>query len=378
MTEDRVYTLADISKEITKLIPNKKYIIESEVSSVSNRRGITYFDFKENKNSLAGIIFNNDKKFNNGDKIKCSGKLSFYAPFGKISFNVDNIIDNSGVGNHLQEFIDLKEKLKNKKYFEKKRKKIINGLIEDVIIITSEKGAAIHDIYRNLSNHDSNVKITLKDAPVQGIRCHLEISNIIDSFNENNNKIIIITRGGGDYQDLNGFNQEILVDSIYHSKNIIISAIGHETDTVLSDLVSDYTLPTPSLVAQFIIDHNNDIINEWDNTINNLQHSIIDKINENVSLLKDFDNNILIEENNFSEWINLIENTIVEQLYNRQVELNEYYNYLDSTGEIKLFDKNKNAIVNLQNFITIFSDNQFYIQIKNNRYKISNFDYETK
>lgn len=371
-------SLIQLNKQIKDSIPKKKYILESEISGVSNRRGNTYFTFKEKDDKLFATIWKNNNKetIEDGDKIKCSGYVKYSPSYG-LSFNVDQIISKSGLGDIYKDFLILKDKLAKEGLFSNKKKKI-NGLIKKVLIITSKEGAAIQDIYRNLLNHNSNIKVDVIDAPVQGINCPREISNSITKFNKYNNMIIILTRGGGDYQDLNGFNQEIIVRSIYSSNNIIISAIGHETDTVLSDLVSDYTLPTPSLVAQFLIDYNNEIIDNWENKVFELEENIVKNIRDQFDYLKDIENILLQEENKLDNWINNIEFDIINDIYNQEKILNEFLMYMDSLGEITLYNKNKIQFNNLEDIAQLFSDKSFYIKIKNKMFQISNFEVKDK
>lgn len=366
-------SLNQLNKDIVSVLPKKKYIVESEVTGVTNRRGHTYFDFKEKNDKISGIIFKNQEVIEDGDKVKCSGRLSYYAPYGKISFNVDKIISKSGLGDIYKDFLILKDKLSKEGVFDKEHKKYINGLIEKVIIITSKEGAAIQDIYRNLSNHNCNIKVDVKDAPVQGVNCSKEISQIINYLNKYKNMIIIITRGGGDYQDLNGFNQEEIVKSIFQNNNIIISAIGHETDTVLTDLVADYSLPTPSLVAQFLIDYNNDLIYSWEKQINNLEDDINLYIRKKYDILRDMEYILNQEESKLDLWINKIENDIRDQIYQKEILLNQYFNYLDSVGEIKLLNYKEQEFNNLEDIGQLFTDNIFFIQIKDRLFKISDF-----
>ena len=116
-------SLSQLNKEIIKNLPDKKYILESEISGVSNRRGHTYFDFKEKNNKLPGLIFRNQETIEDGDKIKCSGKLSYYAPYGKLSFQVNEILSKSGLGDIYKDFLILKEKLTKEGLFKKIHKK---------------------------------------------------------------------------------------------------------------------------------------------------------------------------------------------------------------------------------------------------------------
>ena len=190
--------------------------------------------------------------------------------------------------------------------------------------------------------------------------------------------LIILTRGGGDYQDLNGFNQEVIVRSIFNNNNIIISAIGHETDTVLSDLVSDYSLPTPSLVAQFMIDYNNDIIKNWTDMILDLENIVNKEIQNNFDKLRDYEKTILEEENKIDLWINKLENDIKEEIYQQEKMLDEFITYLENLGEIKILNKKEEEFTQLEDIGQLFRDKIFYLKIKDRLFKITDFNVKEK
>ena len=303
-------SLKTLSNIITKTLPKQKFILDSEVTSVSNRRGHTYLDFKEDNIKIGGLIFNNQNKINDGDKIKCSGRLSYYAPYGKLSFRVESLISKSGMGDLYNDFIKLKKEMEKKGYFKKDHKKQINNLIKKVIILTSSEGAAIQDIYCNLKNNNSNINVKVKDVPVQGVKCPDEVSRMIKKL-DNKKTILIITRGGGDYQDLNGFNHPKIVKNIFNFSGIVISAIGHETDTVLSDYVADYSFATPSLVSQFLIDHNNSLLKKYKFQIDSLEDNIKEHLNDNERLYIMYSNQLLEEKYKLEKWLLKLENNSV-------------------------------------------------------------------
>ena len=372
-------SLIQLNKEIKDCIPTKKYIIEAEISGVSNRRGHTYFTLKEKEDKIFGTIWksNNHTVIDNGDKIKCSGYVRYDPKYG-LSFNVTDVISKTGLGDIHKDFLILKDKLTREGLFNKEHKKQITGLIKKVIIITSKEGAAIQDIYRNLNTHNSSIEVNVIDAPVQGINCPSQVSQHITKLNKYQNMIIIVTRGGGDYQDLNGFNHEDIVRSIYNSRNIVISAIGHETDTVLSDLVSDYSRATPSLVAQFLIDHNNHIISNWEDQIEELENNLLQIIRKDYDYLRDVEQELLEEENKLDMWISRLEMDIMDKIYSQEKLLDEYLVYLDNIGEIKLLNKKEEQFNNLEDIGQLFSDNCFFLKIKDRVFKISDFTVKEK
>lgn len=375
-------TIKQLNQKISDLLPKKNYQIKGEVSQINFKGKHCYLTLKDENDKIHARIFYyknmliEDFKIDDlkeGDIIKCSGRFNFY--FGSISIIINQIISKEGLGEIFKRFLQLKENLNKKGYFNQKYKKQILGLIDKVTIITSKNGAAIQDFLRNLNNHDCKIETKIIDVPVQGVKSVEKISDVINKINnESKNEIIIITRGGGDYQDLDGFNQMEIIESIFNNRNnIFISAIGHETDEVLMDLVADYSLPTPSLASQFIIDHNNKLLENWYNKIRNLEENIENNILKNLEILNSLEIDLINQENNFERWITKMEMEIYEQINLEEKELDNFYNYLSSTGEIVLKNKLDKKIDKLEDIGFLFQDKTFYLKIRDRTFKITNY-----
>ena len=130
-------------------------------------------------------------------------------------------------------------------------------------IVTSKTGSVIQDIINVIQRRYPNLKLVIADTRVQGDEAAKSITESISSLNKLDVDVIVLARGGGSIEDLWPFNEEKVAREIFKSKIPIISAIGHETDFTISDLVADLRAPTPSAAAEIIspdIDYLNELI----------------------------------------------------------------------------------------------------------------------
>jgi exodeoxyribonuclease VII large subunit len=202
------------------------------------------------------------------------------------------------MGDLFKKYIDFKDIYEKKGYFDKQFKKIEPKNINSIAIITSTDGAAIRDVLYVLMNNGFRGKIYLKDCVVQGVNAGKSISNAIDLINNSKIQVdmILVTRGGGSFEDLFQFSSSEVIESLHNSSIYTISAVGHETDNMLSDFVADYRAPTPSIGAQYISNIYNskyDEIYDKSNIIKNKLNMMInkkkDKLQNIISRLKSFD-----------------------------------------------------------------------------------------
>jgi exodeoxyribonuclease VII large subunit len=199
--------VTEFCNKIKLSLPNIKYNVIGEVNQPKISHGHLYFNIKDEKSNIKCIIWKNklDKtkyEINDGDKVSIEIKLDFYSFTGSLNFIVENITKNEGIGELQQKYNEIKQNFEMKGYFNENNKLKLPSIIKNIIIITSETGAAIKDFLFNLENNSSKINYTIIDVPVQGYDCHKIISNKLqDIYNNNDIKIdaIIITRGGGSF-----------------------------------------------------------------------------------------------------------------------------------------------------------------------------------
>ena len=191
-------------------------------------------------------------------------RLDYYSMGGNINLIVDNITTNDEKGELYIKYEKIKEDFINKGYFNQSNKNIVlPPIIKNILIITSANGAALQDFLYNMGNNNMNVNYEVIDVVVQGLSCPKNICIELEKLDKIYD-LVIITRGGGSFEDLFGFSQPELIETVNQLRfkiPPILSAIGHMVDNPLLDLVADFSAPTPSLAAQFIVDHNKKYIN---------------------------------------------------------------------------------------------------------------------
>lgn len=190
---------------------------------------------------------------------------------GNYTFIVDQV-EISGRGKYYEQFKKLYEKLEKKDYFSLKYKKKLKRFPEKIGVITSYTGAAIQDILSVFNRRYPVVEVYVYDTQVQGQEIESGIVKAIKFLDNMNLDVIIITRGGGDSDNLAAFNSEIIADACFNCTIPIISAIGHEIDFVIIDYVADFRAPTPSVAAEIAVPNINDIFQLLDENLykNNL------------------------------------------------------------------------------------------------------------
>ena len=259
------YTVSELSTSIKRIIEdNFDYIkLKAEVGRVSQpKSGHIYLDLKDDTSVISGIIWKgNVNKLKilpeEGLEVVCTGKVTTYAGQSKYQIIIENI-EPYGIGALMALLEKRKEKLLKENLFDDNFKKEIPFLPKRIGVITSPTGAVIRDILHRIEDRFP-VNVTLWPVKVQGDSSPEEIIDAISGFqlldqsNLEKPDVIIIARGGGSVEDLWGFNDENLVRKVFDSKIPIISAIGHETDNTLIDLVADLRAPTPTAAAEMAV-----------------------------------------------------------------------------------------------------------------------------
>lgn len=193
-------------------------------------------------------------QLDDGMEVTLTGSVNVFKKNGTYSIYVKNV-EVSGAGNLAIAFEKMKEKLSKEGLFDQAHKKPIPKFPDKIGVITSNTGAAVRDILKILKSRNNLVDIVVFPVLVQGEAAAADIAGMIDYVNEHFGDIdtLIVGRGGGSADDLWAFNEEIVARSIYASQIPIISAVGHEIDFTISDLVADLRAETPTAAAQLAV-----------------------------------------------------------------------------------------------------------------------------
>ena len=189
----------------------------------------------------------------NGQKVRVRGDVTVYEKGGNYQLSAKEILP-VGIGPLELAFRQLYEKLSGEGLFDEERKQPIPQYPGRIGIVTSPTGAAIRDIINIARRRNDSVELVIYPAQVQGDGAEKTIAAGIEYFNTRDDiDLIIVGRGGGSLEDLWPFNTEITVRAIAASRIPVVSAVGHEIDTTLSDLAADLRAPTPSAAAELVV-----------------------------------------------------------------------------------------------------------------------------
>ncbi|MCI6771290.1 MAG: exodeoxyribonuclease VII large subunit [Oscillospiraceae bacterium] len=259
----------------------KNIYISGEISNFTNhyRSGHFYFTLKDENCSIKAVMFRSAAsrvrfEIENGMRVIIRGSVSVYERDGVYQLYVDDIAPD-GEGALNLAFEQLKKKLSQVGMFDESHKKPIPKFPEHVGVITSETGAALHDIISVLTRRYPLAQIVFEPVQVQGDAAAGQISQAIKKLDDEKScDVIIIGRGGGSIEDLWAFNEEIVANAVYYCNTPIISAVGHETDYTISDFVADLRAPTPSAAAELAVPDYREVLYSLDKTLDVLNDSI--------------------------------------------------------------------------------------------------------
>jgi len=385
---NNIISVQDLTKIIKKCFKDNldyNYKVQGEVFSVTDK-GHIWFTLKDmNENCVINsVIWRGTKEKYNyqlevGDIIIADGKFNFYAPQNRYNLCCFRIQKKETLENLLKKKI---KKFQDLGYFNKNN--IIDKKnIKKVALITSLEGEAINDFKKTISKRLFFGDIYLSNVNVQGINCVSSIIQSIDKY-ENNVDIILITRGGGSFLDLNEFNNDELIERIYKCSTPVYCAIGHENDYTICDSVCDLKTSTPTSLAleismeKNILDHKiklhldyenkkyDKIISEKNNELEQLNNRIYEYILKNKPNGFYFNQNYITKLEDFQKICNekfkiklldceiefKLENYTVLEKYNKKYTYDKYINLFQNRKKIKIkCDKN------IDEYIKKFNDN---------------------
>lgn len=282
------FAVSEVNQYLKQLLESQSELhhipILGEISNFKRyASGHCYFTLKDEKSALKCVMFKSSAAHlsfepQNGEKVVALGSISVYERDGAYQLYV-TAMRRQGVGDLMQAYEALKEKLTKEGLFDESRKKPLPRLPRAIGIITSPSGAAVHDIITVSRRRNKGVKLILYPVKVQGEEAAGEIVRAIDFFHRHHlADLLIVGRGGGSIEDLWAFNEEPVVRAIAASEIPIISAVGHETDFTLSDFAADARAATPSQAAEIaVIDvaaYRNGIAFYWDKAAKLLEKEI--------------------------------------------------------------------------------------------------------
>lgn len=232
--------------------------VKGEVSNCKyHTSGHIYFSLKDESGTIACVMFASARsglsfRMQEGQNVIVLGSVSVYERDGKYQLYAKEIILD-GAGALYERFEALKKELEEMGMFAAEYKQSIPRYVKSVGIVTAPTGAAVRDIINISKRRNPYVQLILYPALVQGEGAAASIVRGIRMMEQQNVDVIIVGRGGGSMEDLWAFNEEAVARAIFECTIPIISAVGHETDTLISDYVADLRAPTPSAAAELAV-----------------------------------------------------------------------------------------------------------------------------
>ncbi len=274
-TERRPLTVSELNTEIRGLLEREfaSVWVEGEiVNFTAAASGHWYFNLNDGTSQLKAVCWKGSNyrirfRPQNGLSVRVRGKISFYAARGETQLVVESL-EPAGEGALRAAFEQIKAKLEREGLFAPELKRPLPFFPRRIGVVTSPTGAAYHDIHNVLTRRAGSVSILLVPTLVQGESAADRIREAVINVNDYNRSLpaaeridtLIVGRGGGSAEDLWAFNDELLARTIRESEIPVISAVGHEIDWTIADMVADVRAATPSAAAEMVAGREEDIV----------------------------------------------------------------------------------------------------------------------
>ncbi len=283
-----IFSVTQITNTLSRVIQQQPMLqnvwVKGQVSNLSRpTSGHIYFTLKDEKSNIRGVIWRSSASRlqflpSDGEEILVQGQIGIYSAGSNYQITV-NKVEPLGIGALQRAFEDLKQRLSEEGLFDDRYKKPLPVFPKKIGVITSETGAAIQDIRQQLQKRYPLVELLLYPTLVQGEFAAAQIAAAIRALNNRTDiDVMIVGRGGGSIEDLWAFNEEIVARAIFESKIPIVSAVGHETDFTISDMVADHRSPTPSAAVEHIVQDQQELLYNLDSIISRLNQLILQRL----------------------------------------------------------------------------------------------------
>lgn len=256
--------------------------VVGEVTGVTRATsGHIYFKLKDRvggaESVIAAVVWRNAAREElrsalvEGAELVCHGRLDVYGPRGTYSLIVDSV-ERRGVGELMRRFEELKQKLLDAGWFERRRE--LPSWPKTVGVVTSRDTAAWQDFLRTRDMRWRNYPVRLAHAPVQGAGASLALAQAVAALDASGVDLIVVTRGGGSIEDLWAFNERPLLEAMRAASVPVVSGVGHETDTTLADFVADHRAHTPTDAAQLVIPNRAELLARFERALGHLGRAV--------------------------------------------------------------------------------------------------------
>ena len=285
----KIYSVAELNSSIKEAIElefgGETVWVAGEISGFKGHyaSGHWYFSLKDDQSQISAACFrgsNQRIKFTpeNGMDVICAARVGVYEKSGIYQLYVSDM-EPKGVGADALALEKLKQKLLEEGLFDASKKRPLPFLSRKIGVVTSPSGAAVRDVIKVIYRRSPNVEVIISPASVQGDNAPAEITGALDRlYAMGGIDLVIVTRGGGSKEDLKAFNDEVVARKIAASPFPVISAVGHEVDMTIADLVSDVRAATPSMAAELAVKEKREITEDLAQLRHRLSRSLTNRM----------------------------------------------------------------------------------------------------
>ncbi|HHJ15782.1 MAG TPA: exodeoxyribonuclease VII large subunit [Gammaproteobacteria bacterium] len=262
-----IFSVSRLNREARALLEGgfPRLWVEGEISNLARpASGHLYFTLKDARAQVSCALFRNralrlDFTPENGTQVLLQAQVSLYEARGNYQLIVDRM-EAAGDGALRRAFEVLKAKLYAEGLFDPDRKQPLPELPRCIGVVTSPGGAAIRDVLTVLGRRFPAIPVIIYPTQVQGDGAAAQIVRALQRAGERADcDVLLLTRGGGSLEDLWPFNEETVARAVYACPLPVVSAVGHEIDTVISDYVADARAATPSAAAELLSPDQNEL-----------------------------------------------------------------------------------------------------------------------
>ncbi len=291
-----VSEITDLLKSLIEQQPHLQNVwVQGQVSNYSrSSAGHIYFTLKDDRSQIQVVIFRSSAaglRFvpKDGEEVLVQGRLNLYPARGQYQINA-NKVEPLGIGALQRAFEELKQQLAAEGLFEVHHKKPLPEFPKKIGVVTSATGAAFQDICQQLRKRYPLAKVLLHPTLVQGDGAAEGIAHALQVMNQRDDiDVLIVGRGGGSIEDLWAFNEELVARAIFASTIPVVSAVGHETDFTIADMVADHRAPTPSAAIEHIVPDQDELLAQLDGYDAGLQRIINEQFDAHKTRLEDLE-----------------------------------------------------------------------------------------
>ena len=298
-TTRTVHSVSEITDLLKNLIEQQPHLqnvwVQGQVSNYSRSgAGHVYLTLKDDRTQIQVVIFRSSAiglRFvpKDGEEVLVQGRLNLYPARGQYQITVKKV-EPLGIGALQRAFEELKQQLADEGLFDGHHKKPLPEYPKKIGVVTSATGAAFQDICQQLRKRYPLAEVLLHPTLVQGEGAAEGIAQALQMMNQRDDiDVLIVGRGGGSIEDLWAFNEELVARAIFASTIPVVSAVGHETDFTIADMVADHRAPTPSAAIEHIVPDQGELFAQLEGYEAWLRRIINDQFDAHKTRLQDFE-----------------------------------------------------------------------------------------